>query len=72
MAQFRFENASLKLFYETGVDEQGKPILASKTYQNIRESVSANQLQAVVNAFGSLSHYPVYQAKVVKTDTIEL
>lgn len=72
MTQFTFENASLRIFYETGIDQQGNPILSSKTYQNVRESVSANQILAVAEAINSLSKYPVSIAKVVKIDSIEL
>lgn len=72
MAQFNFENASLRLYFETGIDEQGQPIVTSKTFQNVRETVSANQIENVVTAIASLTKDPVSAAKLVKVDTVEL
>lgn len=70
MAQFSFDSASLKVFFETGVDKEGQPIIKAKTFQNVRESATADQIQAVAQAINSLSSFPVLKAQVVRTDTI--
>lgn len=70
MALFTFENASLKVFFEAGVDHEGQPIFTTKTYQNVRESATADQIHAVAEAINSLSSSPVLKAQVVRTDSI--
>ncbi|MFC5540385.1 MAG: DUF1659 domain-containing protein [Bacilli bacterium] len=72
MANLTFEQGTLKLVYETGVDESGNTILASRTYRNVRNNVTAEQLAGVVQAFIQLSGHPVVQASVSKTEKIEL
>lgn len=71
MATFSFENAALKLFFETGVNELGKTIVTSKTYRNIRSNVDASQVALVVQAISSLSNYPLQDAQKIETETIE-
>lgn len=72
MANFTFENATLKLVYETGVNESGNSIFSSKTYRNLRANVTADKLAAVVQAFISLSKNPVIHASVSTTEKVEL
>ncbi|MBM7609937.1 hypothetical protein JOD29_003213 [Lysinibacillus composti] len=70
MATFNFQNATLKISYETGVDEAGKPVFTSKTYNNVRENVTPTQVAAVIQGIASLSNYPLSAA--LKTETEEI
>ncbi|MEK9198360.1 DUF1659 domain-containing protein [Ureibacillus sp. FSL E2-3493] len=72
MAAYNFENATLKLSFETGVDEQGKPIITSKTYRNVRANVEASQIAAVVQVLASLSNYTLQKAQKIETESVEL
>ncbi|BDH61747.1 hypothetical protein MTP04_18770 [Lysinibacillus sp. PLM2] len=71
MAAYNFEEASLKLFFETGLDELGMPILTSKTIRNLRDDVEVEKLAVVSQAIASLSKYPLNQAKKSETEGIE-
>ncbi|MCP1144953.1 DUF1659 domain-containing protein [Lysinibacillus endophyticus] len=70
MAAYTFESASLKLVFETGMDEFGKPIFSSKTYQNVRPNVQPEQLFAVVQAIASLCQDPLNDMKRIVTETV--
>lgn len=72
MANLTFEQGTLKLVYETGVDEYGESIFTSRTYRNVKPNVTADRLAGVVQAFIELSNYPVVHASVTRTDKIEL
>ncbi|WP_338472516.1 DUF1659 domain-containing protein [Niallia sp. XMNu-256] len=52
-------DSKLRLVYETGIGEGGKPIYKAKSYGNIVEGVTANQLQQVAQALASLSNDPL-------------
>ena len=72
MAAFNFENATLRLSYVTGVDENGKAIVTSKTYRNLRANVEATDALAVAQALSSLSGYDFYLAKKILTETVDM
>ncbi|HWK21522.1 MAG TPA: DUF1659 domain-containing protein [Ureibacillus sp.] len=72
MAAFNFDNASLKLSFQTGVDQSGKAIVSAKTYRNLRNNLDASQVLAVVQAIASLSSYDLLYAEKVQTETIEV
>jgi len=59
MAQFVFTKAQLVVEYVAGTNEKGENVFKTKTFANIRESVTADQLLAISNAFDVLSNYPV-------------
>ncbi|KGR90330.1 hypothetical protein CD30_12230 [Ureibacillus massiliensis 4400831 = CIP 108448 = CCUG 49529] len=71
MAAYNFEEASLKLLFETGLDELGMPVLTSKTIRNVRDDVEVEKLATVSQAIASLSKYPLNQAKKSETEVIE-
>lgn len=71
MAEYVFNNASIKLYYETGTDDKGQPIYTTKTYQNVRNAVSANQVQTVVDALNTLSSIAATYVTLTKTESIE-
>jgi len=71
MANLTFEQSTLKIVYETGVNESGETILTTRSYRNVRNNVTAEQLAGVVQAFIQLSNYPVVHASISKTEKIE-
>jgi len=71
MAAFYFNDASLKLSFETGVDETGKAIITAKTYRNVRDHVEAAEVLAAVQVLASLSSYNLLFAEKVLTETID-
>ncbi|MEL3961385.1 DUF1659 domain-containing protein [Lysinibacillus endophyticus] len=72
MASYNFDSASLKLVFETGMDEFGQPIFSSKTYQNLRPNVQPEQLSEVVQAIASLSQDPLNDVKRIVTESVSL
>ena len=72
MATFNYDNATLKLSFETGVDELGKAIVTAKTYRNVRDNVEATEVMAVVQALASLSSYDLLFAEKILTETVDL
>jgi hypothetical protein len=72
MAAFNFGNASLKISFETGIDEFGKSIIVSKTYRNVRDNVGATQVSAVVQAISSLTDNALSSAEKIEMETVEL
>ena len=71
MAALNFENALLKFVFQTGVNEEGKAILTTKNFQNVRPNVEADQLAQVVQAITQLSSYPLSSAVKIETENIE-
>lgn len=71
MAVYNFEGATLKILFETGLDEYGKPLVTTKTYRNIRNDVEVDKIATVVQALASLSKYQLHQAKKSETEAIE-
>ncbi len=70
MAAYNFDGASLKLSFETGLDEFGKPVLTSRTYRNVRNDVPVESIAAVTTAIANLSKYPLHQAQKSETESI--
>lgn len=59
MAQAIKKDSKLQMVFETGLNGQGKPVLKSKTYSNIKQSATADQLFSVGQAIAGLSKYPL-------------
>lgn len=70
MATFSFDQAVLRLTYETGIDEFGKSVFATKSYRNLRSDVEADQLVSVVGAISSLSEHTLTKVQKLQTDSI--
>lgn len=70
MNYYEFQSAVLRLSFEVGVNEEGKPIYQSKSYRNLKAQQPAGNIAAVANAIGSLSSFPL--ASIVKTETDEV
>lgn len=59
MAQFVFDKAQLVVEYVAGTNEKGENVYKTKTFANIRETATADQLMALATSFDSLCSYPV-------------
>ncbi|PWW32119.1 uncharacterized protein DUF1659 [Cytobacillus oceanisediminis] len=70
MAQANIIDTKLRLVFETGLDEQGKPIHKSKTYSSLKQSATPDQLYAVGQAVASLSTYPL--AALNRNDSFDI
>ncbi|AKG03436.1 MULTISPECIES: DUF1659 domain-containing protein [Salimicrobium] len=54
-------NSTLKLDFETGVDELGQPVYKTKSFRNVRTEATAEALYAVAEKLESLQQYPLYE-----------
>ncbi len=59
MAFLATRDIKLRLIFETGLSESGKPIYKAKSYGNIVEGVTADQLDQVGRALASLTNDPL-------------
>lgn len=71
MAFIQHKNTAGKLTFETGVSEEGKAIYKSKTYRNIKQDASADQLHSALRAIGSLSEFPLVEVEKIETSYID-
>ena len=53
------KDSKLRVIFETGLGEGGKPIYKTKSYSNVAEGVTPDQLSQVGEALASLSTYPM-------------
>ncbi|SCI44397.1 MULTISPECIES: DUF1659 domain-containing protein [unclassified Romboutsia] len=58
--------SSLKLQFNKGLGTDGKEITGSKTFSNLKEDASPEDVLAVANAFGGLQKHDLYN--IVKID----
>jgi hypothetical protein len=54
MAQAILAESTIRLVYEVGVDEKGEPIFKGKTYSNIKDQATADQLYQASQALAAL------------------
>ena len=52
------KDSKLRVIFETGLTGDGKPIYKTKSYPNVAEGETPDQLQQVGEALASLSTYP--------------
>ena len=52
-------DSKLRVVFQTGLTGEGKPIYKTKSYANVAEDVTPDQLQQVGEALASLSTYPM-------------
>ncbi|SOC06225.1 uncharacterized protein DUF1659 [Ureibacillus xyleni] len=72
MAAYNFDSASVKLVFVSGMDEFGKPVFTSKTYQNLRPDVQPEQLSSVVYAIAGLCQNPLNDVKRIVSESVDL
>lgn len=70
MASFNFEQAVIRLSYETGIDEFGKSLYAYKTYRHVRSDVQADQIVPVALGMSSLTEHTLTNVQKLQTDSI--
>jgi hypothetical protein len=61
MAQAVIATSKLRLLFQVGLDDEGKPVLKAKTFSNIQKSATPDQLlqaaQAIIGLSGdTISH----------------
>jgi hypothetical protein len=61
MAQSIIQQSQLRLVFEVGTDEAGKPVYRRKNFSNIKVTATPEQLLAVSQALASLQAYPLAQ-----------
>jgi hypothetical protein len=57
MAAENLTDSSLKLTFETGVDENGEPIFKSKSLNNVKLSATPDQLYVIASALYPLQKH---------------
>ncbi|MFJ5762391.1 DUF1659 domain-containing protein [Neobacillus sp. NPDC093182] len=56
MAQAVVTASKLRLVFQVGMDDEGKPVLKAKTFNNIQKSVTPDQLLQAAQALIGLSN----------------
>lgn len=57
MAEAVLSQTRLRLLFETGMDDTGKPTFKTKTFNNIKKTANANELHSTATALAGLSNY---------------
>ena len=70
MAQSLLEGTKLRLVFEAGMDEDGKPILHAKSFSNVRKEATTDQLFQAASAITVLCNDTLY--KVERNDSTEI
>jgi hypothetical protein len=70
MAQALLEGTKLRLVFEVGMDDEGKPILRAKTFSNVKKEATVDQLFQVAQALTVLCKDTLN--KVERNDLTEL
>ena len=71
MANLTYMTGSLKLKINKGLDINDKDIIVTKSFSNVRESASAEDMEAVATAIGSLQKDDHYETQVTRSYTIQ-
>jgi hypothetical protein len=70
MAQALLEGTKLRLVFEVGMDDDGKPILRAKTFSNVKKEATVDQLFQAAQALTVLCKDTLN--KVERNDSTEL
>lgn len=70
MNEFGFLSATLTVFYQTGLDEFGEPVIKSTTYRNLGNNVTAQQLETVALAIVGLTDYNYIESVKTQKDSV--
>ena len=71
MANLTYMTGSLKLKINQGLDLDGKDIIVTKSFSNVKESATADDMEAVALAIGGLQKHDHYETQVAKNYTIQ-
>lgn len=63
-------SSRLSLIFEVGTDEHGEAIFQTKSFNNVKDSASNEQLLAIANAISSLQQYSL--SRVERTNVHSL
>lgn len=70
MAAANLYETKLRMTFETGMDEKGKPIYKAKTLNNIKKEATTDQLFQVAQALSVLSNDSLF--KIERNDTTDI
>ncbi|GAA0342776.1 hypothetical protein GCM10008967_36540 [Bacillus carboniphilus] len=70
MATRSFMVSRIRLTFNHGLDQEGKPILKAKSYSNVKEVTTPEQILAVSQAIESLCSYELHS--IQQNDTAEI
>ena len=72
MATLMYNTGSLKLKLNKGLDHNtGKDMIVTKSFSNVKEGASAEDMEAVATAIGSLQKDDHYETQVTRSYTIQ-
>ncbi|WP_342513151.1 DUF1659 domain-containing protein [Sporosarcina sp. FSL K6-1522] len=70
MATIEFKSAVSRVYFNAGMTNEGKAIRKSKTYRNIAEQATPDNLYNVLEQLAQLSEFPFIGAEKVETANI--
>lgn len=70
MAAYDFVSAAVTLTYEAGQKPNGDALFVAQTYQNVSQSATAEQLNAVCAGIASLSEHGLNAVVKTQKDSI--
>ncbi|MEH7096666.1 DUF1659 domain-containing protein [Neobacillus vireti] len=70
MAEALLEGTKLRLVFDGGIDNEGNPILKSRTFNNIKKESTVDQLYQAAQAISALCKDPLNS--VERTDNLEI
>lgn len=71
MANIDFKNAVVRLTFEAGYTPENKVIKKSKTYRNVNQAATAEQLAEVTQILSGFSSRPILAAEKIETGNIQ-
>lgn len=71
MAKLTYLTGSLKLKLSKGLDINDKEMIVTKSFSNVKESATADDMEAVANAIGGLQKHDHFETQVARSYTIE-
>jgi hypothetical protein len=70
MAQGMLKDTQIRLMFETGLDENGEPVVKAKTFNNIKKEATVDQIYQAAQAIAGLSAYPL--VAVERNDSFDI
>lgn len=70
MASFMPEASRLALRLQIGVDGEGKAIHRTRSLRNLNFSATANNIETVATAIGTLLEFPIVKTQKVDTQMV--
>lgn len=70
MATETINASSLKLRFDKGLGENGKALIGSKTYSNLKEDASSDDILAVAKAIEGLQKHTLYDTLKLDSTSI--